>query len=450
MPSLANLTFFGKTSRECQADFSGGDLSSDSGMLLIGQFLDCFGITSFIRDNFGEERHPACKHTDADILLQLLCQPIAGYFPDDTADTLADDPVLKQVLGKGRLASQPTISRFNGRLGHSTLLDLESILKFTRKQAYRVSMPEEVILDIDSTHLPTYGKQEGGEFNAHYQATGYHPLLCYDGNTGDLLKQELREGGMYCGKGVADFLRPLLKEYATDYPKIGIMVRGDSGFAMPELYTLAEASENEATYVIRLKLNEVLRKLTQGVADGLLEECQGEGCQSAKPRYGETEYQARSWEKPRRVVYKIEMRQKDGSQELFPSYTFIVTNRKEKPEDIVRLYCQRGKMENFIKESKNEFNFKGMHSREMVTNENRLMIAGIAYNAFNLFRRLCLAPQWRKFRANEIRLRLIKIAGRCVSHAGRRIFRLRSNCPYQEQFRHAYGQALALERRLAG
>ena len=74
--------------------------------------------------------------------------------------------------------------------------------------------PSEVIFDIDTTILPTYGAQSGGEFIHHYQEVGYHTMLCYDGNTGDLLKAELREGSMYCGNGAADFIEPLLTEYA--------------------------------------------------------------------------------------------------------------------------------------------------------------------------------------------------------------------------------------------
>ena len=91
-------------------------------------------------------------------------------------------------------------------------------------------------------------------------------------------------------------------------------------------------------------------------------------------------------------------------------------------------------MENFIKESKNSFNFKHMCSRDMVTNENRLMVAAIAYSIFNIFRRICLPEKWKKFRADEIRMRLIHIAGRHVLHAKKKFFRLCSTYLYKEQF----------------
>ena len=135
---------------------------------------------------------------------------------------------------------------------------------------------------------------------------------------------------------------------------------------------------------------------------------------------------------------KLSSAKTEDSCELFPTCTFIVTNKEDEPKEIVRLYCKRGNMENFIKESKNEFGFCHMCSPDQTTNENRLLIAGLAYNIFNLFRRLCLPQKWQAFRANELRLRVVHIAGRHISHAKEKLFRLCSTYMYQEQFLHIY------------
>lgn len=71
-------------------------------------------------------------------------------------------------------------------------------------------MSQIVILDLDSTLLAAYGKQEGRAFNFHYQSNGYHPLVCYDGITGDLIKSQLRDGAAYSCTGVTDFLQLIL------------------------------------------------------------------------------------------------------------------------------------------------------------------------------------------------------------------------------------------------
>ena len=102
-----------------------------------------------------------------------------------------------------------------------------SINQILRKKVYSIQMPEAIILDLDSTLLNAYGKQEGRAFNFHYQSNGYHPLVCYDGITGDLIKIQLRDGTQYSSTGVVDFLPPILE----DFPEVKLLLRGDSGFA---------------------------------------------------------------------------------------------------------------------------------------------------------------------------------------------------------------------------
>ena len=443
MSSLSHPTYDFKSF--CKIDFSGGDLSSNCGLLLVADFMKTMGLTSFVEENFGNRNTRRCKHSDSDILLQLLYQNIAGYSTDDAADHLANEPMLKTLLHKDRLASQPTLSRFRSRLDYERQAELELMIKFMRKQAYAHKVPKNVILDIDTTILCTYGKQEGGEYIHHYDAVGYHPMLCYDGNTRDLLKVELRDGNMYCGNGAAQFMRPLLQEYKHDYPDVNIMVRGDSGFAMPDLYECVERFD-KVEYVIRLKKNKVLMSLVKEKVDELSHEY-AISSTLPKPVYGEFSYQAESWNKARRVIYKIEPIESEGAAELFPICTFIVTNSSDKPEDIVELYCQRGNMENFIKESKNEFNFQSTCSREKLNNENRLLIAAIAYNIFNFFRRFCLPEMWQKFQAGELRRRLMYIAGRCVFHSKEIRFKLCSTYLYKEQFAHVYSQLARMKKR---
>ena len=106
-----------------------------------------------------------------------------------------------------------------------------------------------MFLDLDSTLFGTYGKQEGEGFNFHYQEHGYHPLLCYDGLTGDLIKAELRDGTLYCSNGAGKFMKSIFQEYLER--GINTYLRGDSGFSSPKLYETCES--NGCTYAIRLK-----------------------------------------------------------------------------------------------------------------------------------------------------------------------------------------------------
>ena len=143
---------------------------------------------------------------------------IAGYFEDDASDELTNDPVFKTVLNKDALASKPMVSRFFNRMDEDTLNQFLTIGRILQKSVYSIQMPQDVILDPDSTLLDAYGKQEGRVFNFYYQSNGYHPLVCYDGMTGYLIKIQLRDGTQYSCTGEVDFLQPILDEYLNDYP----------------------------------------------------------------------------------------------------------------------------------------------------------------------------------------------------------------------------------------
>ena len=178
-----------ESNKQIKINFDGGDLSSDAGLLLIKEFVSKIGIDKVISRSFKTNDSALFRyHTDRENLLQMIYMIIAGYFEDDASDELTNDPVFKAILDKNNLASQPTVSRFFNRMDEDTLNQFLSIGRILRKKIYSISLPEAVILDLDSTLLDAYGNQEGRAFNYHYQANGYHPLVCYDGMTGDLIK----------------------------------------------------------------------------------------------------------------------------------------------------------------------------------------------------------------------------------------------------------------------
>ena len=340
-----------ESNRQIKINFDGGDLSSDAGLLLIKEFVSKLDIDKLFSRSFKTNDSASFRyHTDKENLLQIIYMIIAGYFEDDASDELTNDPVFKAVLNKDALASQPTVSRFFNRMDEDTLNQFLTIGRILRKRVYSIQMPQAVILDLDSTLLDAYGKQEGRAFNFHYRSNGYHPLVCYDGMTGDLIKIQLRDGTQYSCTGVVDFLQLILDEYLNDYPTIQILLRGDSGFATPDLYKQCE--ENGTSYVIRLKENGILREKASHLVDELDEITRNNKVDYAVV-YGEFMYKAGPWPYERRVVCKVE---KPENQMVY-MYTFVVTNMDSSPEYLIKFYCKRGRMENFIKESKSGFDF---------------------------------------------------------------------------------------------
>lgn len=428
-----------ESNNKIKINFDGGDLSSDSGLLLIKEFAHKLGFHKLIKKMFKTNDNANRFHTDDENLCQMIYQIIAGYFNDDDSDELTYEPIINAILEKQGLASQPTISRFFNRMDDDTLNQFECILKKLRQKIYSIKGPEMILFDLDSTLLKTYGEQEGEAYNYHYSSNGYHPLLCYDGLTGDLLKLEIRKGSVYSSTGVIEFMQPLLDEYLYSYPNIALYMRGDSGFAVPKLFHQAETSG--VSYAIRLKANQNLYKLALH-ADSCLDERTSKNKIDYAVVYDEFYYQAKSWKYPRRVVVKVEK----PSNQFNYQHSFIVTNMDLSPEDILRFYCNRGAMENFIKESKNGFDFASTSSRSKVVNANRLQLHALTYNLFNWFRRLVLPANMRKMQIDTIRLKLIRIASRVIRSARYITFKLCSSCPYKKEFYETFNNIRLLPK----
>ena len=407
-------------------NFNGGELSSDSGLILIKEFIHKLGIDTLLKNTFSTDTKLR-YHTDDSNLLQRIYQQIAGYFQDDDADELAKDPIFTQLLGKDRLASQPTLSRFMNRLDDICLMQMEVIAEELRKRIYSIEQPEMMILDVDSTSFSTHGSQEGSSYNTHYNNVGYHPLLVFDGLSKDLLKAELRPGSTYTSTGTATFLYPLLLEFMDRYPETTLFLRGDSGFADVMLYEKLES--NSVSYAIRMKESGRLRKAVEKETNVFLDSLKGNLIDYAVT-YTEFLYQADSWLYPRRIACKIEK----PYGNMIPSYTFIVTNMESTPMDILRFYSHRGTMENMIKESKLGFHMHAMPNHDFLTNQNRLQMSMLTYNIFNWFRRLVLPKHMKHLQIDTIRLKLIKIASKVINQARYKIFKLCSSCPYKDEF----------------
>lgn len=201
-----------ESNSQIRINFDGGDLSSDAGLLLFKEFLYKIGAVKLIHRMFKTNDTAGFRiHKDDADLMQVIYQIISAYFEDGCADELTNEPVMTAILDKDALASQPALSRFFNRMDTDTLSQLNQITRELRKVIYSIKKPEFMLFDIDSTLLDAYGNQEGEGFNYHYQAHGYHPLLCYDRLTGDLLKAELRDGTMYCSKEADIFMKSLLR-----------------------------------------------------------------------------------------------------------------------------------------------------------------------------------------------------------------------------------------------
>lgn len=405
----------------------GGRLSSDSGLILIDELMDAFQFTQLSKKivRFNDSRK-YWTHTNHKLLKQLVLQIVAGYNTDSAANILQHDPVLQTLSTDEPLASQSSISRFYDRVVVETILTLQVLNQDLIDKARLVRNDTNMIIDLDSTHSDTFGHQEQTAYNAHYGTNGYHPLVEFDGLTGDFLKAKLRSGNQYTSNGVKEFLEPLLEHYNQTIPTTDILVRGDSGFATPDVYDLCDLYENQ--YVIRLKANRNLYRL----AEEFVFYDNHHPWDEKEVYYHSVSYQAASWFKPRRVC----IRSTREVGELLFKHSFIVTNLSENisAKRVFETYNKRGTMENYIKEAKNSFFFDKTDSPRFIENEARMMISLLAYNLVNFLRTLCFEPKSKGLQVDTIRFRLFKVAGKLVSTARQVYLKLSISHVYQREF----------------
>ncbi|WP_033827309.1 IS1380 family transposase, partial [Bacillus andreraoultii] len=365
-----------------------------------------------------------------------IYQIIAGYYEDDAADQLTRDPVFTEIIDTPALASQPSLSRFYTRFNQESIDHLNQANQELRDKIHAFRKSQALFIDLDSTHSDTYGNQESSSFNAHYGTLGFHPLVAFDGATGDFLKAKLRPGNVYTSNGVVEFIQPLIEHYNETFPETSLFLRGDSGFAVPALYELCE--RESVYYVIRLKSNAQLKSLAEEYHPTSVPE----DVSKTERYFEETIYQAKSWLKPRKVI--IQSVRPAG--ELFFTHSFFVTNFEiASPKDIVQAYQKRGTMENYIKEAKNGFGFDRMNSHSYLVNAVKMILSLLAYNLTNWLRTLCFPEGQKTMQIDTIRTRIIKVASRLVKSGRSLYFKLSSSFVYQKFFWNVLGRIQKLQ-----
>src|ERR1700681_4457253 len=250
----AQLHFSFQRNRRIVAQFDGGQISSDAGLLPLRQFDQRHGLTHSWAAALSDSRPPQrIEHTLQALLTQRIYQIVAGYEDANDAALLRHDPIF-QLLAEAApgqpLSSQPTLSRWENAFTGRDWVSLNRGLleSFGKLCATRMQEAGEIVLDVDSTADPTYGQQEFSFYNGCYERSVYHPLLIFERATGYLLAAHLRRGEVGSSRGVVAVLRRVVRFLRQRFPDLPIRVAGDAGFAIPRLYLFCEEEHLEYTF----------------------------------------------------------------------------------------------------------------------------------------------------------------------------------------------------------
>ena len=342
--SLLPFCFPAVRRKKIAAAFDGGRISSDGGVMLLAQADRRLGIAERLARAIPDGRDPdRVTHPLPDILRARIFAIACGYEDADDLDRLRFDPAFKLACGRlpdsGRdLCSQPTVSRWENAPALRDLIRLMDVMVDLYCASY-TTPPAAVTLDIDDTVDVVHGHQQLSLFNAHYDERCFLPIHVYDTATSRPVAVLLRPGKTPSGIEIRGHLRRLVRRIRKHWPATRITIRGDGHYGRPEVMEWCD--ENGIDFIFGLPGNAVLDRLVDETADDI----RTRRALDQKPclrGFGETSYQAKSWNTDRRACARIEATTKGLD------IRFVVTSIEiGSAEHIYQtLYCARGQAEN--------------------------------------------------------------------------------------------------------
>jgi hypothetical protein len=420
------------TGKAVRVAFDGGRLTSDAGVLLLADIERRLGIAERLARCLEDPRSPArVRHALAEMIRFRVLLIAAGYPDANDCDALRSDPAFKLALGRlpesgADLCSQPTISR---------LENLPSLAALKRMMAAMVELfcdsfeqvPRRIVLDIDDTEDRVHGRQQLALFHAHHDGRCFLPIHVYEATTGKPVAVVLRPGKTPDGAEVALVLRHVIRRIRARWPKVDILVRGDSHYGRHEAMSWCE--RNRVGYVFGLAGNQVLLRRVAALAEKAALARVGGGVDKVR-RFGELAYAAKTWDVERRAIARVEASGRGMDSR------FVVSNLAGAPRWLYEaVYCARGQAENLVKAHKVHLASDRTSCSKATANQFRLVLHTAAYWLLHTLRGL--APKrsfWREAQFDTLRLMLIKVAARVTELATRVRLALPSSYPYQRSF----------------
>lgn len=420
--------------RLVQASFTGGDVSSDGGLLLVRQ-VDRLKLTATLAKRLPNPRCPQkVEHAMVTLLRQRIYGLCQGYEDLNDHDRLRTDVALQTAVEQDRdLASASTLCRWeNGADRQAAWIVHEMLLE--QFIASHREPPTELVLDLDATDDPLHGQQEGAFFHGYYAQYCFLPLYVFCGER--LLVAYLRPSNIDVARHAWGIVALLVKRLRQAWPQVRLIVRADSGFCRWRL--LRWCDRHAVHYIIGLAKNERLLALAQPWMEQAA--TQYAATRQKQRVFAEVEYAAHTWDRARRVIVKAEHTDKGRNPR------FVVTNLGGDAQWLYdELYCARGEMENRIKEQQLGLFADRTSCHGWWANQWRLLLSSLAYTVMEALRRLGLAgTELARAQCGTIRLKLLKIGAVLVRNTRRVRFLLAASCPYQELF------AMAVARLASG
>jgi len=433
--------------REIVARFDGGTISSDGGAFLLRQTDKQLNLIGRLAQSFLDGRNQALvEHSVAEMLSQRIYGLALGYEDLNDHEQLRKDPVFGILAGKEELneplAGKSTLNRMelgtgiNDRYKKITFWKegVDELLVSVFIESHEKA-PTEIVLDMDTTDLPLHGQQEGRFFHGYYDNYCYLPLYVFCGD--HVLCARMREANHDAAYGCLQEIQRIVKQIRTAWPEVRIVLRGDSGFCRKELMSWCE--NNDVDFLFGMARNPRLRR----IIGRQMQEASVQWNQTGKPARVFTEFQYRTkktkkggWDRERRVVAKAE--HIDGKENPRFVVTSLTSERWAGQALYEELYCERGDMENRIKEQFSLFADR-VSAETMRANQMRLYLSAMAYVLVSGLRRVGLkGTELAQAQVSTIRIKLLKIGAQIRVSVRKVWVSMASSYPWQGMFQQVW------------
>ena len=419
--------------RKVVADFEGGDISQEGGLLLLREVDGQLGLLEEAARILPDERVAGrVTHDQRSMIKQRVFAIAQGWEDLNDHDNLRNDPLLQSAAGEIKaLASAPTLCRMEARADRAAAIGLNKLLVKKFIESFE-EPPEEIVLDFDATDDAVHGRQEGRFFHGYYDHYCFLPLYVFCGS--QPLLAWLRPSNIDGARGAWLALRWLVEEVRRVWPEVRVVWRADSGFCRWRMLRWSEA--NNVDYIVGLARNARLAALSEELAQKAADLFESSGEKARE--FDWIEYGAGSWDRKRRVIAKIEHTEKGAN----PRY--VVTSLSGGAQQLYdEIYCARGDMENRIKEQQLGLFADRTSCHRWWPNQMRLMFSTLAYVLIDTLRRKALkGTDLARAQATRIRLELLKIGAVVLKNTRRIVVHLSSGWPRREIFEAAHAALL--------
>jgi hypothetical protein len=295
--------------------------------------------------------------------------------------------------------------------------------------------PAEIVLDMDTTDLPLHGKQEGRFFHGYYDSYCYLPLYVFCGD--HVLCARMREANHDAAFGCLQEIERIVKQIRAAWPEVKIVLRGDSGFCRNELMSWCESKGVD--FLFGLARNKRLHR----IIGQQMHEATVLWNQTGKPArvFSEFEYSTKKtktggWDRERRVVAKAE--HIDGKENPRFVVTSLTGERWAAQPLYEELYCERGDMENRIKEQFSLFADR-VSAETIRANQMRLYLSAAAYILVSGLRRVGLkGTELAQAQVSTIRTKLLKIGAQIRVSVRKVWVSMASSYPWQGLYQQVW------------